>query len=164
MRCANDEGFQEFLSSRLTLASNLLGKQRALTATPESANMMRSVYLSKIMFLYIVSPAITLSGVSPSTIALSLRASLEADLDASRGPGIWDPALLCWVLMTGAVTTQDEIHRDWFVNRVAEYCSLHGINSFEDLVEGLQTIIWAEGKFAHSCRRVWTEVEMINRG
>jgi hypothetical protein len=164
MRCANDEGFQEFLSFRLTHAANMLGK-RLYTNSPEPSNMMRSVYLSKIMFLYIVSPAITLSGVSPSTIAMFLRLSLEAGLAPPSGssPAIWNPELLCWVLMTGAVTKQDETHRGWFVRRAAEFSRLHGICSFEGLAEVLQKVAWAEGKFAQSCQRVWNEVEKINQ-
>lgn len=165
MRCASDEGFQEFLSFRLTHAANMLGK-KLYTSTPELSSMMRSVYLSKIMFLYIVSPAITLSGVSPSTIALFLRTSLEAGLtppSGSSSTAIWNPELLCWVLMTGAVTKQDDAHRGWFVRRVAEYCSLYGIYSFDGLAESLQRVAWADGKFAQSCQRVWSEVEKINQ-
>lgn len=45
------------------------------------------------MFLHIVSPTITLSGASPSTIALSLRMSLEVDLAASGSPVLWNPGV-----------------------------------------------------------------------
>lgn len=159
MRCASDEGFQDFLSSRLTYAASTLGTRPA-SQDSLASNMMQSVYLSKIMFLYIVSPAITLSGVSPSMIAMSLRASLEDGLASSGAQvAIWNPELLCWVLMTGAVTTQDEQHRAWFVKRVSDFCTVHGIYSFEGLAELLQKVAWAEGKFASSVQRVWHEID-----
>ncbi|KAK5049008.1 hypothetical protein LTR84_005430 [Exophiala bonariae] len=163
MRCANDVEFQDFLSSRLMYAASRLGTQSA-DYDSQVANMMQSVYLGKIMFLYIVSPAITLSGVSPSTIAMSLKASLEDGLAASEtAPVGWNQDLLCWVLMVGAVTTQDDSHRRWFVRWVAEFCSVHSIYAFESLAELLQRIAWADGKFARTCQRVWSEIEPLIR-
>lgn len=161
MRCANDDNFQKFLSSRLQHAAIAIG--RAPLVSSEVAKMTRSVQLSKILFLYIISPAITISGVSASSIALSLKTSLEMGFEASESPTIWKPQLLCWVLMTGAVTPQIRGNRVWFVRRVAQYIALYRVHRFDNLVKVLQLTAWSEGEFARRCNQVWKELEAINR-
>jgi hypothetical protein len=147
---------QTFISSRLAYATENLGKPAS--DIPQVVNMIRSITFSKILFLYATCPSMSVTGLFSRYIAMSLRSSLEIGFSVPESPVIWKPELLCWVLMAGAVTVQDQAYRAWFLRRIEDFLALHSIEEFTQLVNMLKEIMWEEENYPSACQRVWDDV------
>lgn len=122
-----NRNLRKILSLHLKQAANSLGNK--VPTNLFQVSVVRAVLLAKILFLHIVSLDFAFPGSSLSTIVMSLKTSSEIDFSLSGSPVMWKPALLCWVLVTGAVASPVGDHQRWFVQRIAQF-----VNEFKSTV------------------------------
>jgi len=146
--------YQTFVSQRLSRASASLSSSPI--ADFAQSTVLRSIQLGQILFLYNFCPSMSISGVYCQSLAVALRGCLEqaGQSDPSKRPS-WAPEILCWVLVNGAITKQESALQAWFLRRVAEFRDVHGLDTFDRLVEMLRKVVWIEAEFGAACRDLW---------
>jgi hypothetical protein len=141
--------------------------QRPVIATSKHNNttghlntevMNRIVQLSKILFSYAAFPSMSIAGAFSRFIAHALRLHLQADLKTVNNHPVWQPELLCWILVTGATAVQEPRDRNWFLARLGEFVAAEKIGSFDELVVILKRVIWVDGSFGYTCRIIWAQL------
>ncbi len=147
--------YQNFVSQCLAQASRSL-------LTPAEANIselkaIRSVQLGKILFSYILCPSMSVSGVYCQSIAVALRACLETGCDELESPVRWSPEVLCWLLVSGAMTNQVNTLQMWYRRRVADFVRYQKLQNFDQLEAMLRKVVWAGDEFGAACRTIWMD-------
>lgn len=129
--------------------------------TAES-NVLRSVRLGQILFLYTLCPAMSNSEIYTQSAVGALRTCLERSYNVYGGKDTWPPEVLCWLLFNGAITNQLKPLQGWYFRQVAEFLNSHHIRSFDKVEKLMREVCWLEDEFGTTCRAVFGHV--LRRG
>lgn len=73
--------------------------------------------------------------------------------------------MLSWVLVIGALVTEERCERERFVAKLRGVCTVLGVRTFEDLMERLKMIAWLDIESAVRSgpllRVLWNEVQLV---
>ena len=154
--------YYEFVSRRLCRTSRSL-PQPLVVNTAETI-VLRSIRLGQILFLYTISPAMSVSGVYSRSIAEALRLCLEQPNLQNGDSLYWSPEVLCWLLFNGAITTQAKVTQEWYFSRVRDFLRSQGISRFDQVENLLRKVCWLEDQFGIACRTLFRNLVLAAKG
>ncbi|KAL9066788.1 MAG: hypothetical protein Q9157_007027, partial [Trypethelium eluteriae] len=98
----------------------------------------------------------------PSIMVSAAQHNLKSHLKQLLGPGANNPLFL-WLLSAGAVAAVGAPERAWFVGHLAAIVDDLGIQSWVEIRDQLKRVIWHEHQDEDSHKRVWEDLEALER-
>ncbi|KAK5045750.1 hypothetical protein LTR84_008842 [Exophiala bonariae] len=148
--------YHKFVSRCLRRTSRSL--PQVLAVNTAETIVLRSIRLGQILFMYTISPAMSVSGVYSRSIAEALRLSLEQPSPQNGDSLYWSPEVLCWLLFNGAITIQTKATQQWYFRRVREFLRSQCISYFNQVENLLRKVCWYEDQFGTACRTLFRDL------
>ncbi|KIW11763.1 hypothetical protein PV08_09035 [Exophiala spinifera] len=154
--------YLELVSHRLHRTARSL-PHSLLVSTAETI-VLRCIRLGQILFMYTVSPAMSVSGVYSRSIADALRLCLEQTNPENGDAVYWSPEVLCWLLFNGAITNQAKVTQKWYFSRLREFLHSQSISHFDQVEVLLRKVCWLEDQFGVACRTLYRDLVLAVDG
>jgi hypothetical protein len=148
--------YERFVTRLLRRTSRTLSQSP--TVLTAQSNMIRAVRLGQILFLYTISPAISVSGVYSQSIASMLRDCLLQSYRRLNSWLRWPSEVLCWLLFNGAITKQAKHIQHWYFQCTTEFLHSQRITNFSQVEELMRKVCWIEDMFGTACRLLFRHV------